>query len=109
MLRTCVDVDPDNLDARVVLGHNYYDRQMYDQAEEWYRQAYDLGVRDAFLCHALGWIYDQRSETPSALAFYKEALSIDSTRADIYLRLAELEPQRADAYQILEERWKQTQ
>lgn len=109
VLRTCIDVDPNNLDALVVLGHNYYDRQMYDQAEKGYRKAYDLGVRDAFLCHALGWIYDQRSETTSALAFYKEALSMDSTRADIYLRLAEWEPQRADEYQILEERWKQKQ
>lgn len=107
VLRQCVDADPNNLDALVVLGHNYYDRQQYDPAQEWYGKAYEKGMRDSFLCHALAWMYDQKNQTTRALALYKEAVGLDSTRADIYPRLAELEPGRASLYRELEQRWKQ--
>lgn len=70
VLRTCIDVDPDNLDALVVLGHTYYDRKLYDAVVEWYRKAYDRVVGEAFLCYAQAWMYDQPGETSNALAFY---------------------------------------
>jgi tetratricopeptide (TPR) repeat protein len=107
VLRLSLDIDPANTGALQVMGNNYYDRQLYGPALEWYQKAYDLGARDGFLCHALGWLYDDRNQTSRAIPFYKEALSLDSARADIYTRLAELEPQRATEYRALEARWKQ--
>jgi tetratricopeptide (TPR) repeat protein len=106
-LRTCLQTDGSNKDAILFMGHNYYDRQEYDEAFTWYNRAYEAGLRDAFLSHALAYLYDEKkNNTSQAIIHYKEALEMDSSRADIYTRLAELEPEKAAFYKNKERQWK---
>ncbi len=106
LLKKCLAADPDNKDAKYIMGHNFYDRQLYDDALTWYQQAYDAGLRDAFLSHALGYLYDNKGNNTKSINFYKEALQMDSSRTTIYTRLAEMEPDKADWYKKKESEWK---
>jgi tetratricopeptide (TPR) repeat protein len=106
ILRTCLQIDPSNKDAAYVMGHNYYDQEQYDEAFTWYSKAYAAGLRDAFLSHALGYLYDEKKQNASrAIELYKEALSMDSSRVTIYTRLAELEPEKAVFYKRKAKEW----
>lgn len=106
MLNSCLSVDASYRDAFYIMGHNYYDRQLYDDALNWYKRAYDAGLRDAFLSHALGYLYDNKQNRTQSLFHYKEALQQDSSRTDIYVRLAEMEPEKAAWYKQKENQWK---
>jgi tetratricopeptide (TPR) repeat protein len=87
-------------------GLVYYEQQKADEAFSAFSRAYDAGIRDAFLSHVLAYLNDNKGNTSRAVDLYKEAVSMDSSRSDIYARLAELEPERAARYKVLEERWK---
>jgi len=99
-------LEPGNASALYSKGLIYYDQQIMDKALEAFSRAYNAGMRDAFLSHVLGYLYDNNGNTSRAISFYKEAVGLDSTRTDIYARLAELEPGAAARYKALEERWK---
>lgn len=83
---------PDYFEGMQLAGDNYYDQQRYDSAKYWYDQGYDAGLRNAWICHVLGYLYDRNGETPRAAELYKEALSYDSTKVDVYVRLGEIYP-----------------
>lgn len=83
---------PDYYDAMQLAGDNYYDQQRYDSAKYWYDQGYDQGVRNAWICHVLGYLYDRNNESGRAISLYQEALSYDSSKVDVYVRLGELLP-----------------
>jgi tetratricopeptide (TPR) repeat protein len=87
-------------------GMVYYAQQDANRALDAFTRAYELGVRDAFLSHVLGYLNDNSGNTSRAIDFYKEAIGMDSSRTDIYVRLAELEPERAARYKALEEKFK---
>ena len=106
LLKKCLGGDPANRDAKYIMGHDYYDRQLYDDALNWYQQAYEAGLRDAFLSHALGFLYDNKGNNTLSIRYYKEALQMDSSRATIYTRLAEMEPDNAAWYRKKEAEWK---
>ena len=63
-------------------------------------------MRDAFLSHVLAYLHDNNGNTSRALTLYKEAVGMDSSRTDIYARLAELEPSNATKYKALEAKFK---
>lgn len=105
-LKRCIDANPDYTDAYLIMGHDYYDRQLQDQSLEWYSKAYDKGMKNAFLSHVLAYLYDNKGNTVKAIPLYKEAVELDSSRYDVYTRLAELEPANAAKYNELAERWK---
>jgi tetratricopeptide (TPR) repeat protein len=98
-------LEPGNASAWYSRGLVFYDQQEMDKALESFSRAYDSGMRDAFLSHALGFLYDSTGNTARAISFYKEALAMDSSRANIYTRLAELEPSNATRYKKLSDRW----
>ncbi|HEY0743569.1 MAG TPA: tetratricopeptide repeat protein [Chryseosolibacter sp.] len=83
---------PDYYDAMQLAGDNYYDQQRYDSAKYWYDQGYDSGVRNAWICHVLGYLNDRSNNTQRAVDLYREALSYDSSKVDIYVRLGEMFP-----------------
>lgn len=101
-----IQLYPEVGSAYQMQGNNYYERQIYESSFDWYKKAYALGERDPFLCHALGWLYDERQDWVNATLLYKEALQLDSTRADIYLRLAELDHNKSATYKKLYEQWR---
>jgi tetratricopeptide (TPR) repeat protein len=98
-------LESSNTTALYQKGLVYYDQQKMDKAMDSFTRAYDAGLRDAFLSHVLGYLNDNSGNTSRAIDFYKEALSLDSARADIYARLAELEPGNAGKYIALQTRW----
>ena len=83
---------PDFYDAMQLAGDNYYDQQLYDSAKYWYGEGYDSGVRNAWICHVLGYLYDRNNESQRAIELYQEALSYDSSKVDVYVRLGEMFP-----------------
>lgn len=106
LLRQCISLYPENTDALLLMGDNYYMQEQLRQALEWYQQAYNKGVRTSNLLNAMAYIYDVQNEKETAIRFYKETLSQDSSVADVYTRLAELEPNRATWYKKKAEAWK---
>jgi tetratricopeptide (TPR) repeat protein len=99
-------LEPGNGAVWLNRGMVYYDREQMDKALEAFTRAYESGIQDAFLFHVLGYLHDNGGNTTRAIDFYKEAVGLDSSRADIYSRLAELEPSQAARYQALEEKWR---
>jgi tetratricopeptide (TPR) repeat protein len=93
--------NPSYYDAQVLAGDNYYAQQRYDSALYWYDAGYENGQRSVWLCHVMAYLYDQKGDQEKAVSLYQEALSYDSTRAEIYERLGELFPgQDGEQYRI---------
>jgi tetratricopeptide (TPR) repeat protein len=93
----------------LILGDSYYALQRYDSAYVYYDDAYLLGERSPFLCHALAYMLDEKGDTENAIKLYKESVSMDSARVEIYQRLSELEPQNSSAYLHLKQRFSAAQ
>jgi tetratricopeptide (TPR) repeat protein len=106
LLRQCITLHPDNIDAYIIMGDNHYAQDQFTQALTWYKQAYDKGARNAGLLNIMAYLYDQQNQRAEAIRLYKETLQQDSSLVDVYTRLAELEPNRADWYQKKAEAWK---
>ncbi len=102
-LKKCLEAEPNYANAFLIMGHNYYDRQRYDEAFTWYTKAYDAGIENAFLSHVLAYLYDNKGNTSRAITLYREALKLDSSRTEIYSRLAEIDPGNATLYKRLEQ------
>jgi tetratricopeptide (TPR) repeat protein len=85
-----VDIDPDYTDAMLLIGDDFYNSSQLDSAMTWYENAYSKGARSAALSHVMAYIYDTKGNTQKAIPLYKEAISYDTTRTQIYQRLGEL-------------------
>jgi tetratricopeptide (TPR) repeat protein len=99
--------DPNNNNFMLVLGDNYGALKQNDSSFVWFTRAYQNGVRSASLSHWLGYLYDDRGSISQAIQFYKDALKQDSTRNQIYDRLAELEPEKSAWYRAKSSQWAQ--
>jgi tetratricopeptide (TPR) repeat protein len=97
--------DPNNNDLMLMLGEDYGALKQKDSSFVWFDRAYQNGARGAELSHWLGYLYDDKGSTSQGIQFYKDALKQDSTRTQIYDRLAELEPERADWYKNKSKQW----
>lgn len=105
LLKACVNTYPEYGEAYALLGDNFYLQEKNLEALNWYRKAYDSGVKTSEVLNLLGYLYDTRSNTTEAIRFYKEALEQDSTLIDIYDRLAYLDSREAQKYQQMKEKW----
>jgi tetratricopeptide (TPR) repeat protein len=86
-----LEKNPDYYDAMLLVGDSYYEQKQFDDALNWYTNAYENGgIRSRALCHLMAYIYDTKGDYSRAIDLYKEALSYDSTVVDIYVRLGEL-------------------
>jgi len=97
--------EPNNNDLMLVLGEDYGALKQKDSSFVWFDNAYQNGARNAELSHWLGYLYDDKGSTSQGIQFYKDALKQDSTRTQIYDRLAELEPEKADWYKKKSQQW----
>jgi tetratricopeptide (TPR) repeat protein len=84
--------NPEYNEALVLAGDDYYFDQRYDSAIYWYEEGYAKGQRSGWLCHVMGYLYDTKGNLEKAVPLYKEALSYDSQRVQVYERLGELFP-----------------
>jgi tetratricopeptide (TPR) repeat protein len=102
----CVQIAPGNTDALMLLGDCYESLGNLDLALTQYDKAYSKGARTAGLSNMMAYLHDTKGNTVKAISFYKETLGLDSSRVDVYTRLAELEPERKKWYEEKAEIWK---
>jgi tetratricopeptide (TPR) repeat protein len=88
--KSAVRINPDYSEAMLLIGDSFYSSSQLDSAVVWYEDAYAKGYRSAALSHVMAYIYDTKGNTQKAIPLYKEAISYDTTRTDIYKRLGEL-------------------
>ncbi len=100
--------DPQNSAALYNKGLTRYERQDFEAASNFFEQSYDLGMRTTFLSTELAQKYAGQGNIENAVAMYKEALGQDSTLADVYSRLAELDPINAATYLALQQKFNST-
>lgn len=75
-----------------LMGDNYYAKNQYDDALNWYDQAYSNGIRSGFFCERMAYIYDTRNDREKAVELYREAISFDNSLKESFRRLGELVP-----------------
>lgn len=85
-----LSIDPTFHSADVIIADSYYTMTNYDSAFRYYQIAYDNEVRSPWVCHVLGYLYQNRGDNDQAIALYKEAVSYDSSLTEVYQRLGEL-------------------
>jgi tetratricopeptide (TPR) repeat protein len=102
-----LSLDENYDDAILVIGDDYSFEARYDSAIFWYEKAYANGVNSAGLFHAMGYVYDQLNEKQKAVNFYQRAVGSDSSKTEIYARLAELDPDNAPTYLSLYNKFKE--
>jgi len=88
--RQALQVDETYTDALTMIADSFYAKQRLDSALHYYERAYEDGARSAWVCHVMAYLYDQKGKNQEAIAFYKEALYYDSTKTEVYTRLAEM-------------------
>ncbi|HEV8514234.1 MAG TPA: hypothetical protein VGQ59_13220 [Cyclobacteriaceae bacterium] len=103
--RNAIIRDPNNSDLMLILGEDYGALKQKDSSFVWFDRAYQNGARSAELSHWLGYLYDDKGSISQGIQFYKDALKQDSTRTQIYDRLAELEPNKAEWYKKKSAQW----
>lgn len=96
---------PNSNDLMLVLGEDYGALKQNDSAFVWFDRAYQNGARSAELSHWLGYLYDDKGSISQGIQFYKDAVKQDSTRVQIYDRLAELEPEKSGWYKKKSNQW----
>jgi tetratricopeptide (TPR) repeat protein len=107
IIKQCIQQFADYADAKQMLGDCYSVQQKQDSALVYYQQAYQQGGRNPQLCHWLGYLYDVKENFDQAKPYYKEALGLDSSRVEIYERLATLQPADSVYYLSLAKRWRE--
>lgn len=105
IVRQCLNQHPDYGYGYYLLGDNYHSINRPDSAITCFEQAYQFEVRDADMLQTWGEISKQQGNTTKAIELYKQVLEQDSSKVEIYSRLAALEPSEAARYRILAERW----
>ena len=76
-LRTIVDSDPKNAEARVQLANAYFDGERYQDAIKWYEEALRLDPKNVNASTDLGVSYYYSNQPDRALKQFDHSLSID--------------------------------
>jgi tetratricopeptide (TPR) repeat protein len=99
LLIPVLEKNPEYYDAMLLIGDCYFAQEKYDDAFNWYGNAYgDGNVRSQPLCYRLAYLFDRKGDYSRAVDLYKETLTYDTTVVDIYTRLGELLPNEDGNY-----------
>jgi tetratricopeptide (TPR) repeat protein len=104
-MKECLNSYPDYGDGLQLMGNCHSSLEQNDEALSFYERSYATGTRNAELSHYLAYLHDLKNNTARAIEFYKEALQQDSSKVDVYKRLAELEPDKAEWYSKKADAW----
>ncbi len=104
-MKECLNSYPDYGDGLQLMGNCHSRLEQNDEALSFYERSYATGTRNAELSHYLAYLYDLKNNKARAIEFYKEALQQDSSKVDVYKRLAELEPDKREWYSKKAEAW----
>ncbi len=74
-------VNPNNPEALVQLGNDYYDARNFEKAVEAYQKALQIDARNANVLSDLGASYRKMGKSQDAVNAFRKALEIDPTHA----------------------------
>ena len=77
MLENAVVANPDNLNAWIELGNNYFDTDQYDKAIQAYRKALDLDPDNANVWTDMGVMYRRSGKPQEAINAFDRAIAVD--------------------------------
>lgn len=109
LVNQCIKKYDDYGTAKQLLGDCYSVQEKQDSALFYYEIAYEQGERNAQLCHWLGYLFDSKQNVDQAKKYYKEAVGLDSSRVEIYERLANIDVTDSLHYLSLAKRWRAKQ
>ncbi|MDZ4715001.1 MAG: tetratricopeptide repeat protein [Cytophagales bacterium] len=98
MARHCLRVHPDYDPAWWLLGYNYDIQDNPDSALYALEKAYFNGYKEPDFLDLIADVYVRKNRKSSALEAYQRLIAIDSTRAAVYRKMAELDPSNAEKY-----------
>ncbi|MCS7020703.1 MAG: tetratricopeptide repeat protein [Gemmataceae bacterium] len=90
------ELDPENLDAALLLAEIYQQRFRWDVAQYLLREARALYPRDLRVVRALSWLEVSRGNLPAAIAILEEGLRQIPEAQDLLIPLADLLIQQGD-------------
>lgn len=105
----CLRLYPDYKQALWLLADDYYEVSNYDSALICAESAYDGDFKDPGFLFLLGDLYLKVGNRGRATEVFKELLGTDSTSAEVYEQLAELDPENATWYRSRAAALKSTQ
>lgn len=96
--RRCLRYHPDYDPAWWLLGYSYDLTNQTDSAIYSLEQAYRHDYSQPDFLQLLAEVYVKRNKRSSALEVYQKLVTMDTTRADIFRKMAELDPSNSDRY-----------
>ncbi|MBN1233668.1 MAG: tetratricopeptide repeat protein [Candidatus Coatesbacteria bacterium] len=85
-----VDMDPNNMDAILLLGRVYYDQHKYDDAIKFYTDMLNKNPKNDNLLVALGLTYEEMKQDEKAIEMYEKAVANKTKEKNIYISLYRL-------------------
>lgn len=96
--RRCLKYHPDYNPAWWLLGYSYDLTSKTDSAVYCLEQAYKQEYYQPEFLQLLAEVYLKKDKRSNALEVYQRIVSLDTTRADAFRKMAELDPSNAEAY-----------
>ncbi|MBL7852296.1 MAG: hypothetical protein JNN04_15440 [Cyclobacteriaceae bacterium] len=98
LARRCLTYHPDYDPAWWLLGYSYDLTNETDSSLYCLEQAYQHDYAEPDFLQLLAEVYVKKGRRPEALAVYQKVIGMDSTKVDIYKKMAELDPGNAEQY-----------
>lgn len=98
IVRQCVRLHPDYNPAWWLLGYNYDLTSNTDSAVYFLEKAYLNDYGQPEFLQLMAEVYLKKGRRQNALEAYGKLVTMDTTRADVFLKMAELDPSNADDY-----------
>jgi hypothetical protein len=98
LARRCIAYHPDYDPARWLLGYSYDLTNETDSSLYFLEEAYSRDYSEPDFLQLLAEVYVKKGRRSEALAVYERVIAMDTTKADIYRKMAELDPGNAEVY-----------
>ena len=90
MYNNAILINPELVNAYILIGNIYSAEQKYEEAVEFYKKALELEPADANIYTLLGNTYVMLQDLRSAISCYKQAIDIETDNDEIKLIYIEI-------------------
>ena len=98
IVKRCLRDHPDYNEAWWLLGDDYSSINNYDSAIYCLERAYNNNYSDPGFLQLMAEVYLKKDNREQAKVFYLKVIEQDTTKAEVYKKLAELDPGNAERY-----------
>ena len=98
IVKRCLRDHPDYNEAWWLLGDDYSSISNYDSAIYCLERAYNNNYSDPGFLQLMAEVYLKKDNREQAKVFYLKVIEQDTTKAEVYKKLAELDPGNAERY-----------